>query len=359
LLLVFLVLLGGGLGWVAGDRAARQQVRGKEADHALTQAARCLEEGNWSEATAWAERAEGVRAGGEEHPALRQRRQAVRDDLDMVIDLHDIRVRQSQVQNERFDKLAADPEFARAFRQYGIDVEALGVEEAAAAIRARPIWLELVLALDDWADLRRTRPAGAKRWQDLLAVARAADDDDFRNQLRRALGQWPFDRPALERLAASDGLTKRPAPTLVLLGSSLRRSGALKAAVTVLRQAQQRYPNDFWANYALGFYLLEMRPPRWQEALPFCTAALGLRPESTGVRINLGIALANTGDLDGALAVYQEAIRLKPDFAMAYNNRGNTYAALEQFDKAVADFSKALELQRVVRQSGPVAGAAR
>jgi tetratricopeptide (TPR) repeat protein len=342
LTLLFLVLLGAGLGWAAGDRAARRHVQEKEANDALAQAARCLEEGKWPEVTAWAQRAEGALAGGAEKP---ERLGAIRADLGMVADLHEIRARQSGVRGERFDLLAADPEFARAFQRYDIDVEALDVAQAAAAIRARPIRLELVLALDEWVGLRRKRPAAVKGWQDLLAVARAADDDPFRNQLRQALEQQPINRPALERLAASDALAKLPAPTLVLLGASLRRSGAIQESVTVLRQAQQRHPGDFWANYELGSSLTLMQPPRWPEAVRFYTAAQVLRPESPAVHDNLGVALAKTGDTDGAFAAYREALRLKPDFASAYYNRGIAYKNLGQREKALADYTRALELK--------------
>src|SRR5262249_46697846 len=159
LTLLFLVLLGAGLGWVAGDRAARQGQQETAADDALNQAARCLEEGKWPEAAAWAQRAEGVLAGGAEQPACRPRPQAIPSD--MVTQLQEIRIRQSQVRDEQYDLSASDPAFAQAFRNYGIDVEALDVEQAAAAIRARPIRLELVLALDDWAIARSKPAAGA------------------------------------------------------------------------------------------------------------------------------------------------------------------------------------------------------
>jgi tetratricopeptide (TPR) repeat protein len=343
LLLLFLLLLGGGLGWVVGDRVARRQAQAKEADNALGQAARCLEQGQWPEATAWAQRADGVLAGAEGHPALRQRLQDIRGDLDLVADVQEIRIRQAQVRDEHFDNLAADPEFAQAFQKYGIWVEGLGVEEAAAAVRARPIRLELVLALDDWAAVRRGRGGSDRRH--LLAVAEAADTDDLRNEFRRALMQQPVDRSALERLAASDGLGKLPAPTLVLLGRSLRAAGALQQAAAVLLQAQQRYPNDFWANHELGSCLGAARPPHWAEALPFFTAAVGLRPESPGARVNLGNALDHLGDRNGAVAAFREAIRLKPDYAAPYSGRGNAYRELRQFDRALSDCSRALELK--------------
>ena len=43
-------------------------------------------------------------------------------------------------------------------------------------------------------------------------------------------------------------------------------------------------------------------------------------------------------------AGYDTAIKLAPDFALAYYNRGNAYLVKNEMDKAIADFRKAIEL---------------
>jgi tetratricopeptide (TPR) repeat protein len=50
------------------------------------------------------------------------------------------------------------------------------------------------------------------------------------------------------------------------------------------------------------------------------TEAIRLKPDFAEAYNNRGFARAAKGDLDGALKDYAEAIRLKPDFADAYNN---------------------------------------
>ncbi|MBL8146328.1 MAG: tetratricopeptide repeat protein, partial [Anaerolineae bacterium] len=40
--------------------------------------------------------------------------------------------------------------------------------------------------------------------------------------------------------------------------------------------------------------------------------------------------------VDEALADYDRAIDLNPEYAEAYNNRGNVYAALRRYDEALA-----------------------
>jgi tetratricopeptide (TPR) repeat protein len=51
------------------------------------------------------------------------------------------------------------------------------------------------------------------------------------------------------------------------------------------------------------------------------------------------------GDNQQAIADYSEAIRLKPDYAIAFNNRANVYASLKQYDRAIADYSDYIRLR--------------
>jgi hypothetical protein len=48
---------------------------------------------------------------------------------------------------------------------------------------------------------------------------------------------------------------------------------------------------------------------------------------------------------DAAVASYDKAIALKPDYAEAYYNRGNALQELKQFDAAVASYDKAIALK--------------
>ena len=61
-------------------------------------------------------------------------------------------------------------------------------------------------------------------------------------------------------------------------------------------------------------------------------------------RLIRGIAYKNKGQFDKAFADYDKAIQLNPKSAAAYNNRGIVYYIKDQFDKAIADFDKAIKL---------------
>src|SRR6266540_1241688 len=50
------------------------------------------------------------------------------------------------------------------------------------------------------------------------------------------------------------------------------------------------------------------------------------------------------GDDDRAIADYNESIRLDPNYADSYNNRGTAWLAKGNYDRAIADFSAAIRL---------------
>jgi tetratricopeptide (TPR) repeat protein len=61
--------------------------------------------------------------------------------------------------------------------------------------------------------------------------------------------------------------------------------------------------------------------------------------------MNLADDLAKKGRSDEAMVHYEEAIRLQPNYADAYYNRGNVLFAKGRTDEAIADLEKTLQIQ--------------
>jgi tetratricopeptide (TPR) repeat protein len=77
-------------------------------------------------------------------------------------------------------------------------------------------------------------------------------------------------------------------------------------------------------------------------ALPLAGIALG---QQTATEFFWrGMTEMSKNDLDGAIADFTKAIELNPKYAQAYLNRGNAKAPKGDLDGAIADYSKAIEL---------------
>jgi len=72
--------------------------------------------------------------------------------------------------------------------------------------------------------------------------------------------------------------------------------------------------------------------------------AIRVDPEYALAYYNRGDVYRDKGEDDKAIADYDHAIRVEPKFAFAYNNRGNVYQAEGDYDKAIADYDHAIRL---------------
>ena len=72
--------------------------------------------------------------------------------------------------------------------------------------------------------------------------------------------------------------------------------------------------------------------------------AIRLKPDYVVAYSNRGNAYNSKGEVNLAIQDYDTAIQLKPDYAEAYSNRGNAYKNKNQLDAAIKDLNKAIEL---------------
>ena len=109
---------------------------------------------------------------------------------------------------------------------------------------------------------------------------------------------------------------------------------------------------------------------KWAQAADEYQAALALEPNNPSTLNDLGVALAKTGDLNGALQSYRKAVTLSPGLAAVHDNlgvalqkKGDAAAALAEFRAAVAaepnDVQAHSNLGLALESRGDLAGALR
>jgi tetratricopeptide (TPR) repeat protein len=83
-------------------------------------------------------------------------------------------------------------------------------------------------------------------------------------------------------------------------------------------------------------------PPK---AIEYLNNAIKLQPNYASAYNSRGNAYADLGQYQRAIEDCNEAIRLKPDNALAYRNRGKAYAKSGQYQPAIEDFNEAIRLK--------------
>ncbi|MEH2142578.1 CHAT domain-containing protein [Nostoc sp.] len=73
--------------------------------------------------------------------------------------------------------------------------------------------------------------------------------------------------------------------------------------------------------------------------------AIKLQPEFSEYWFNRGLTLFHLERFDEAIASYEKATQLKPDYYKAWYNRGGTLGELGYFQEAIASFDKAIEIK--------------
>ena len=312
----------------------------------------------WVEAIEAARRAETALAGSDASPEPRERvRQFLgellreRETIEAVEKDRRIAERLAAVLNDfgvHGDERKANSDYAAAFRAYGVDFDSPDFSAAGRLLATSPVAPELASALDQWAILRRGRvlhdPAGADH---LVAMARAADPDPWRDRLRDTVGRMqvgPARRlEVLEQLAATADVEHLPVTSVTRLASSLAIFGRRDTAIALLRRAQGSHRDDFWVNADLGRELMASNRPG--EAVRFYSVAAGVRPQSPLALSGLGKSLLLSGQPAEAVDLFHQWARLRPEDPLSRVALGSALLAMGEPSEAQAEFAEAKRLK--------------
>ena len=83
----------------------------------------------------------------------------------------------------------------------------------------------------------------------------------------------------------------------------------------------------------------------WRDNNSLWRGSYATRPNSPVVLNNLGDSLKRSGDLDGAIRIFQRSVELHPEFLPARDSLATALLARGRFDEALQQMGKCLELQ--------------
>jgi Flp pilus assembly protein TadD len=146
--------------------------------------------------------------------------------------------------------------------------------------------------------------------------------------------RWRYHKIAL----AVAGL----AAVVVCLALTRQQLGYWQDSETLFRHTLE-ITESSGAHYSLGCAL--EKKGQTDEAIQQYQEAVRLKPDYAEARNNLGDALLNKGQTDEAIQQYQEATRLKPDYAEAYYDLGIALVQKGQTDQAIQQYQEAIRLK--------------
>ena len=128
------------------------------------------------------------------------------------------------------------------------------------------------------------------------------------------------------------------------LGTAYLRLSQIDEAIQRFNEAIELNPTDPRGYNSRGYALLLKGEPDHRRAIADFNRAIDLRPDYAEAHFNRGNAYADLERLDDAVADYGRVITLRPDHAQALHNRGAAYGKLGRLEAALSDLNRAVTL---------------
>jgi tetratricopeptide (TPR) repeat protein len=167
----------------------------------------------------------------------------------------------------------------------------------------------------------------------LLAQVQLLAEDEIWDQLNQKVTDWQQKHP-------QDAATPLSIAAYLVTTDNSR---AREIAEAVLRATLQDNPNSQETMVNLAILLYTTSRPA--EAVPLYRRAIQVAPENLVALNNLAwIMCEEQGEYQQALALAEKGLKIAPQYIDLIDTRGMIHYRLGQFEKAIADFTKCLEL---------------
>ena len=118
----------------------------------------------------------------------------------------------------------------------------------------------------------------------------------------------------------------------------LHKRGQIGQAQVIYEEILRVQPKHFDSLHLLGVSAIQTG--RLEYGIQLIGDAIKVNPNVASAYNNRGNALSGLKRLDEALASYDKALAINADYAEAYNNRGTVLSDLKRLDEALASYDK-------------------
>jgi len=116
--------------------------------------------------------------------------------------------------------------------------------------------------------------------------------------------------------------------------------GLACCASTQQDKIEKSREKDHTYQYNLGLFYLNSN--NVDEAIKYLNKSLSLNPKNHLAWNALGLAYSMKADFASSVKAFQKALEINPQFTEAHNNLGTIYFEMKEYDKAEAEYRRAL-----------------
>ena len=129
------------------------------------------------------------------------------------------------------------------------------------------------------------------------------------------------------------------------LGCGLGRAGRYREAFAAYEQALELKPDDAAALYGIGLFHYEAGD--YKEAIEALEKSIAISPQTNANADAFSVIAAarmRLSDLPNAIRANEEAVKLNPEIPEAWQNLGQCYMEIGQFERAMVSLERAFQL---------------
>ena len=169
---------------------------------------------------------------------------------------------------------------------------------------------------------------------------------DKRLQMTMMVPPWGSGMPVLNEKGEVIGVSVRAVtgeqnPNFIIPANYLKTLLTQSEPAKPLSQGKRLISAETYFRW--GYTKSELS--QYESAIGDYDMAIQLKPDYAIAYNNRGSARSALKQHETAIDNYDKAIDLKPDYVIAYYNRGNARSALRQYDTAITDYDEAIRLE--------------